>query len=218
MNEAAIERARFNMLQQQIRPWKPVSDRVLETLRSIPREQFVPKAFRDLAFADCALPVGDMQMCPPRLEAGILHALAIQPGDLILEVGTGPGYLTACLARLGSRVTSIDRFGDQQRLAEQRLGALGIDNVTFLLSDSLDTLPTGPYDAILVNGSLPQRNQSLERLLGPGGRLWAVIGIGPCMEACLIRRQDGDEWRMESLFETQLPPLIPVDWRPGFQF
>ena len=135
MNQTDIEQARFNMIEQQIRPWDVLDQRVLDVMNSIPREQFVPENCRSLAFADTSIPLGhDQVMMPPKLEGRLLQALAIKPDDSVLEIGTGSGYLTACLASLGKQVTSIDIMPDFTAAAREKLEALNIRNVTLELS------------------------------------------------------------------------------------
>lgn len=219
MNQASVERARFNMIQQQIRPWVPIDDRVLETLQSVPREDFVPPAYRGLAFADIEIPLdtgGLMQ--PPRVQARTLDSLAIQANDNILEIGTGSGYLTACLARLGGYVTSIDNKAELSAAAGKRLARLGIHNVS-LSKGGLDKLPGGSFDVIVLNsGALTQRHAHLEQALTTGGRLFAVIGQSPAMEACLITRAASNHWHCQSLYETEVAPIDAIDAQEEFPF
>jgi protein-L-isoaspartate(D-aspartate) O-methyltransferase len=205
MNPSQVERARHNMIQQQIRPWVPIDDRVLDVLQSIPREDFVPSAYRNLAFADTEIPLADgSSMHPPRVEARMLDALHIRPNDNILEIGTGNGYLTACLARLGGYVTSLDQNVSHAAEAGKRLHRLGIHNVSLSKGDC-DNLPGGSFDVVVLNGSLRERNEALEQVLTQGGRLYAVIGESPAMEACLIVRGESHHWHCQGLFETDLP-------------
>ncbi|MBF0255428.1 MAG: protein-L-isoaspartate O-methyltransferase [Gammaproteobacteria bacterium] len=219
MNHSPLELARHNMIQQQIRPWVPIDDRVLETLQSIPREDFVPAEFRRLAFADIEIPLeADRCMWPPRVEARMLDALQIRPNDNILEIGTGSGYITACLARLGGYVTSLDRQIGLSAAAGKRLSRQGIHNVSLSKGD-VDHLPGGTFDVILVtSGALPQRQAKLEQALTSGGRLFAVIGQAPAMQACLITRLDADNWHCQSLFETEIAQLDEAPARPDFSF
>ncbi|MEO5343616.1 MAG: protein-L-isoaspartate O-methyltransferase [Gammaproteobacteria bacterium SHHR-1] len=220
MHQALLETARHNMIMQQIRPWSPISDRVLETLQSIPREDFVPAAYRNLAFADLEIPLaGGRCLPPPRVEARMLDALAIRANDNILEIGTGNGYLSACLARLGGYVTSIDSNPDYSAEAGKRLARLGIHNISLSRGD-VQHLPGGSFDVILLNaGALQRRHPGLEQALVPGGRLFAVIGQAPAMQACLIRRSAQDQWQCQALFETQIPLLEEAPAQAqGFSF
>lgn len=206
MIQAQQELARRNMILQQIRPWTPISDRVLETLQSIPREDFVPSAYRNLAFADVEIPLETgVWLYPPRVEARILDALQVRANDNMLEIGMNNGYLSACLARLGGYLTSIDSQLAHTAEVGKRLSRLGIHNVSLSKGD-LSSLPGGAFDVILVNnGPLPQRDAGLEQRLSLGGRLFAFIGEPSALEACLIRRSDENQWHCLSLFETQLP-------------
>ncbi len=201
-----FELARHNMVQQQIRPWNVFDARVLEVLSELPRDRFVPEAYRGVAYADTEIPVaGGRRMMVPRMEAKLLQALAIQPTDKILEVGTGCGFVTACLARLGSEVVTIEADEALSAQAEKALEALGIHNVLQLNRDPAAN--EGPYDAIAVTGSLPVLSDRLKRQLKVGGRLFAVTGAGPDMTAELVTRVGEEAWRSELLFETELTPL-----------
>jgi protein-L-isoaspartate(D-aspartate) O-methyltransferase len=209
MNQAEIEQARFNMIEQQIRPWDVLDQQVLDVMNSIPREQFVPESCRSLAFADTSIPLGhDQVMMAPKLEGRLLQALAIKPDDTVLEIGTGSGYLTACLASLGRHVTSIDIEPDFTAAAAANLEALNIDNVTLATGDAAGGIEGEErYDAIAVTGSLPLLQQQFQRNLEIGGRLFIITGSLPIMEASLITRIDADHWASEVLLETCIPPL-----------
>ncbi|WP_456379715.1 protein-L-isoaspartate O-methyltransferase family protein [Thiolapillus sp.] len=213
------ENARYNMAQQQIRPWDVWDERVLEIMMDLPREQFVPHAYRSLAFADMRIPLGHGQvMMEPKLEARMLQALAIQPGDQILEIGTGSGFVTACLATLGSTVTSYDIHDAFIQTAKEKLSQQGIDNAQLQLGNAFAAeLPAEGFDAIAVTGSLSQYSDHLERLLAPGGRLFMIVGASPVMEAMLATRH-GDEFVQDHLFETDLPPLELLPQLSGFSF
>ena len=206
----SIEQARFNMIEQQIRPWEVLDPRVLELLPQVPREDFVPPAQRKLAFADTEIPLGhDQVMMPPRLEARLLQALAILPADTILEIGTGSGYLTALLARSGQHIYSVDIFAEFTVSARQKLTAHGINNVTLETGDAARGWNQhGPYDVIAVAGSLPLFADVFQQQLNVGGRLFMIVGRAPSMEALLITRVGPAEWTRESLFETCVPALI----------
>lgn len=201
-----LELARHNMVQQQIRPWNVFDSRVLEVLSELPRDRFVPDEYRGVAYADTEIPMADGRcMMVPRMEAKMLQALDIQPADKILEVGTGCGFVTACLARLGGEVVTLEADSELSAQAEKELEALGINNVLLLNRDPAAN--EGPYDAIAVNGSLPVLGEALKRQLKVGGRLFAVTGEGPDMTAELVTRVGEDAWRSEALFETELAPL-----------
>lgn len=210
MNPLNIEQARFNMIEQQIRPWDVLDPRVLEVLKDTPREAFVPASHRALAFSDISLPIGhDEYMMAPRVEGRMLQALAIEPGERILEIGTGSGYATACLARLGGPVTSLDIHADFIEQAREKLAAQGITDVTLEVGDAAHGWDSHErFDIIAVTGSLPQLHQGFHKSLNLGGRLFVVVGEPPIMEALLITRVSEGEWHTESLFETSLPPLV----------
>lgn len=213
-----VELARFNMIEQQVRPWDVLDDRVLEVMKSVPRERFVPEAYRGLAFADVEIPIGHGQaMLSPRMEGRILQALDSTPEDRILEVGTGTGYLTACLARLAGHVESVDIHDTFIPAAREHIAALGLDNVSFFAGDFLRGWSAdGGYDAIAISGSLPQYRKDLEDLLRPGGRLFVVVGEAPAMEAMLVTRTVEGTVRRETLFETVLQPLEGASLGPRF--
>lgn len=220
MNSTAIEQARFNMIEQQVRTWDVLDQQVLDTMNGVPREQFVPERYRGLAFADTNIPLGhDQVMMAPKVEGRLLQALAIQPEDTVLEVGTGSGYLTACLARLARHVTSMDIHQDFVDHADACLAANDIHNARVKLYDAL-TLPEGPanYDAIAVTGSLPELQREFHGLLKTGGRLFIITGNLPIMQANLVTRIDENHWSSESLFETCIPPLVNAKTPEKFTF
>lgn len=201
--------ARHNMVEQQIRPWEVVDRKVLQLLAEAPREQYVPEEYRQLAYADTEIPIGAGQrMMAPKLEARLLQTLNIRPNDNILEIGTGSGFLTACLAKLGNWVTSIEIHPELSEQAQQRLVNAGISNVSLRSGDGLaGPVESGPYDAIAVTGSLPELDEDLLQQLSVGGHLFVVIGTAPAMVATLVTRVGENEWRKEALFETDLAPL-----------
>ena len=215
-----LEHARHNMIVQQIRPWDVADEDVLEVLEQMPRETFVPARYRHLAFADTELPIGHGQkmMCP-KLEARVLQALAIRPGDRVLEVGTGSGYLTACLSWLSGEVTSIDIHEDFTLAAADKLRAQGVDHVTLLTGDALaGPVAGGPFDVIVVTGSLPAPRDDFERQLAVGGRLFQVVGEGAAASAMLITRVSESAFQREVMFETALAPLVNAEREASFVF
>jgi protein-L-isoaspartate(D-aspartate) O-methyltransferase len=219
MNQAQIEQARFNMIEQQVRTWDVLDQQVLDTMNGVPREAFVPERYASLAFADTNIPLGHEQvMMAPSLEGRLLQALAIEPQHSILEVGTGSGYLTACLARLGRHVTSMDIMPDFIEAAGERLAGQGIANVTLQAGDALKDSGAARYDLIAVTGSLPVLRQQFHHNLEIGGRLFVISGELPIMEAGLITRVDEAHWSRESLFETCIPPLINAESPDAFEF
>jgi protein-L-isoaspartate(D-aspartate) O-methyltransferase len=200
--------AKFNMIEQQIRPWEVLDNRVLSVLKEINREDFVREPYKGLAYADCQIPIVDgVRMLPPTIEGRMLQALMIHPGDRVLEVGAGCGYLAACMARLGGQVTSIDSRGAVLEFAAANIAASAIDSVEFV-QRSLEQIEAQPaYDAIAVTASLAEVPDNLRQALEPGGRLFVVVGRSPVMEALLITRVGDAEWTTQSLFETDLPRL-----------
>lgn len=204
-----LERARFNMVAQQIRPNEVIDERVLDVLTTVPREKFVPKEYVGLAFADIGVPLPDGQaMMKPVQEARMLQALQVDETDQVLEIGTGSGFVTACLARLGACVTSYEIRAELSSAAAARLQALGVDNAELVVGDGLHgSQAPESFDVIAVTGSVLVYPDGLEELLAPGGRMFVVIGEEPAMTATLVSRTaDGDIWR-EGLFETVLPAL-----------
>ncbi len=220
MTEFDVDQARFNMIEQQIRPWEVLDQRVLDTVAAVPREHFVPERFRHLAFADLEIPLGHGQsMMAPKVEARMLQALEIRDDDLILEVGTGSGFVTACLARLGRSVDSVDIFSDFTEAARGRLDAEGVRNVMLETGDAAHGWNQGQaYDVIAVTGSIPEYVTDFERQLAVGGRLFVVVGEPPVMEAMLVRRVREEEFRRAPIFETCLDPLLHAEMRPRFVF
>jgi protein-L-isoaspartate(D-aspartate) O-methyltransferase len=201
--------ARHNMVEQQIRPWEVMDRKVLQLLAEAPREDFVPDRYRQLAYADTEISIGAGQrMMAPKLEAKLLQALNIRPNDNILEIGTGSGFLTSCLAQLGNWVTSIEIHPELSEQAQQRLLKTGISNISLRSGDGLSgPVESGPYDAIAVTGSLPILDENLQQQLSVGGRMFVVTGTSPAMVATLVTRVGENEWRNEPLFETVLAPL-----------
>lgn len=211
--------ARRQMVDQQIRTWEVLDPRVLDVLGAVPREAFVPPAYRELAFADTPIPIGFGHfMLAPVLQGRILQALCPNAKDSVLEVGTGTGYLAACLGLLASSAHSIDIHAEFTAAAAANLRAVPQARVQLETRDAFDGAPFGAYDVIAVTGSLPVYDTRFERALRVGGRLFAIIGAAPVMDAVLVRRVDEAEWIRESLFETVIEPLINAPAAPGFVF
>lgn len=210
------------MIQQQIRPWNVGDDRVLSIMASIPREQFVPEAYRGLAYADLEIPIAESQtMLAPKLVAHMLQALDIQADDKVLEIGTGTGYATACLSHLGGRVVSLEIHASLAEQAQANLQALQLRRLEVRVGDGLARPVDGrPFDVIAVTGSLPDAAalNSLQEQLAPGGRLFAVVGEDPVMEAVLVTRVAGSDFRRQSLFETSVPALEKAPQPERFVF
>lgn len=211
--------ARRQMVEQQIRTWEVSDRRVLEVLAELPREEFVPPGYEGVAFADTSIPLPHGQrMLTPTIEGRLLQALELSPADEVLEIGAGSGFLTACLARLAGRVTSIDIFPDFVEAADAKLKSLGIDSVTLLNMDAMQALPEGSFDAIAVGGSMPLFDNRFFEALKPGGRLFVVVGSGPVMDARLVVRTEDGSPKVTSLFETRVPPLQNAPAPPAFTF
>lgn len=211
--------ARQQMVEQQVRAWDVLDPDVLQALKDIPREQFVPIGYESLAFADIEIPIGhDQSMMTPTIEGRVLQALKPVAGDRVLEVGTGTGFLTACLARLAAEVTSIDIYQDFLDTARANIEDCGLGAVTLLPMDATESLPEGPFDAIAVTGSIETFDPRLVEPLAPGGRLFVVVGAGPAMEARLVTKTGDNEWQSDSLFETSLAPLVNGKQPPQFSF
>ncbi len=205
-----IEQARFNMIEQQIRPWEVLDQHVLDLMSEVPREKFVPETYRHLAFTDTLIPLEhDQVMMSPKLEGRLLQALMLHPKDMVLEIGTGSGYLTALLAKSARHVDSVDIFEDLVRTAVTQLNALNINNVSLNVGDAANGWQTDTrYDVIVLTGSVPVLNPQLKKQLNEGGCLFAIVGEEPVMQAYLINRISEDEFDTEVLFETSLPPLV----------
>jgi protein-L-isoaspartate(D-aspartate) O-methyltransferase len=211
--------ARQQMVDQQIRTWEVLDRRVLDALSAVPREAFVPESYRELAFADAPIPIGFGQyMLAPNIQGRILQALGINASDSALEVGTGTGYLSACLSLLAAATHSIDIYPEFTAAATANLRAVPQARVRFESRDAFGPAPLGEYDVIAVTGSMPVYDARFERALRLGGRLFAVIGSAPVMDAILVRRVDDGEWIRESLFETVIDPLINAAPAQGFVF
>jgi protein-L-isoaspartate(D-aspartate) O-methyltransferase len=211
--------AREQMVDQQVRAWDVLDGRVLNTLREVPREKFVPEKYRDLAYADTRIPLAHgTSMMTPMQTGRLLQALKINNNDYALEVGTGSGYLTACLAHLAGKVLSLDIYEDFTDQARQLLESLGVSNVQLKTRDATTLDEENVYDVIAVTGSLPRYTDNFERALKPGGRLFVVTGTGPVMEAMLVTRIAAEKWVRDILFETSLPALVNCQAPDSFRF
>ncbi len=204
-----VEQARFNMIEQQVRPWDVLDLQVLDLMERTPREAFVPETYLGLAFADTEIPLGHGEtMMPPKMEGRLLQAANIDASDTILEIGTGSGYLTALLAAAGRHVYSVEIHADLSAAAGDKLNAQEIDNVTLEVGDAAAGWDRhGLYDVIVITGSLPTLPETFQQSLQRGGRLFAVIGDSPVMEAIRVTRTGDNTWSHETLFETELPAL-----------
>ena len=215
-----IEQARFNMVEQQVRPWDVLDARVLQALRSVRREVFVPQEFALQAFSDVMLPLAQGQyMMSPVVEGRVLQALSVQEGERVLEIGTGSGFLAACFSQLGAVVTSVEIFSDLSELAQKTLNEEGYSNVVLETGDaSQGWNDHHTYDVIAITGALPSIPEAFKKKLNVGGRLFAVVGKEPAMEAMLVTRNTENDWQTQSLFETSLPYLLHVVPAAKFSF
>lgn len=205
-----FELARHNMIEQQIRPWEVLDQNVLDLLARVRREDFVPPVYRSLAFADMEIPIGHGEaMWYPKIEARLLQALALKRTDRVLEVGTGSGYLTALMAAQAMQVVSVEIHPDLKEAAEAKLKAHGFANVQVKCGDAArDWAQDGRFDAIVLTGSTPLLPQAYLNRLNPGGRMFAVVGESPVMQAWLVTCVGHDARRTDVLFETDLKALV----------
>jgi protein-L-isoaspartate(D-aspartate) O-methyltransferase len=211
-----LEQARFAMIEQQVRPWDVLDPRVLAALMAVHREEFVPDSHRQLAFVDLPLPLAHGEvMMKPVVEGRMLQALNLEPGDEVLEIGTGSGFITACLSRLARGVVSIDRHADFTAQVGQRLGAMGVTNVRLETADALSWQPGRQFDAIAVTAAVVEIPEMFIQWLKPGGRLFAIRGHSPVQEAVRATRR-GETLHFDSLFETDVPYLHGAEPVPRF--
>jgi protein-L-isoaspartate(D-aspartate) O-methyltransferase len=215
-----FELARFNMVEQQIRPWEVLDQAVLDLLYAVPREEFVPAAFRKLAFVDMEIPLGEGEfMMAPKMEARVVQELALRKTDRVLEVGTGSGYLTALLARCAAHVFSLEIRPALAAFGRDNLARHGADNVTLEVADgACGDAKRAPYDAIVLTGSTPVLPAGLDEQLAPGGRLFAVVGEPPVMVARLVTCTAPGANATLALFDTVLAPLVNAPQPPRFKF
>ncbi|PTQ88097.1 protein-L-isoaspartate O-methyltransferase family protein [Nitrosomonas ureae] len=215
-----LEQTRFNMVVQQIRTWYVLDDTVLDLLYKIKREEFVPAENLAMAFVDMEIPLGFGQvMLTPKMEARILQELHIRKTDKILEVGSGSGYMTALLADKGAHVYSVEIIPELKTMAEKNLKAHGITNVTLEQGDAARGWPQHkPYDVIVLTASTPVLPDAFKNSLNPGGRLFAIVGEDPVMEALLITCVVPGEFTTTTLFETSTVPFINAQQPSRFTF
>jgi protein-L-isoaspartate(D-aspartate) O-methyltransferase len=219
-----VEQARFNMVEQQIRPWEVLDQDVLDLLYVVRREDFVPEAYRAFAFSDLEIPLYENagegeRMMQPKVEARILQELAVKKSERVLEVGTGSGYLTALLAARAHHVYSVEINPKLKAFGEDNLRRAGIENVTADLGDAAQGWQTrAPYDIIVLTGSTPLMPQALLSQLNAGGRIFAVVGDPPVMEARLITCVGEGSFHTIDLFETYLAPLKNALQPARFEF
>jgi protein-L-isoaspartate(D-aspartate) O-methyltransferase len=215
-----LEQARYNMVEQQIRPWDVLNQDVLDLLLKIHREDFVPEAHQALAFVDMEIPLGHGQfMWTPKLEARALQELAIRPSDRVLEIGTGSGYLTALLAARAAEVVSVDLVPEFTAAATRKLHAHGIENVVLRSGDAArDWADEAGFDVIVLTGSTPLLSDAFRRRLRVGGRLFAIVGEPPVMQAKLVTCTAPGAFRSVTLFETCVAPLVNAPQPAAFVF
>ena len=215
-----LEKARFNMIEQQIRPWEVLDDTILSLLQRIKREEYVPEAYRAMAFMDLEIPLGQGEsMLSPKVEARLVQELHLDPTDKVLEVGTGSGYMTALLASLAGHVHSVEIIPEFSQAAAQKLAAHDISNVTCEIGDAARGWQKyAPYDVIVVTGSLPLPPDEFIAQLKPGGRLLAFIGLAPAMEARLTHLIEPGVIDSEVIFETDVRALKNASQPAQFAF
>jgi protein-L-isoaspartate(D-aspartate) O-methyltransferase len=215
-----FEQARQNMVENQVRPWEVLDSRVLNVLSSLRREDFVAAEHRQLAFADVCLPLGHGEvMMKPVIEGRVLQALDVTATEHVLEIGTGSGFLTACLASLSAHVTSIDIHPDFIATAGQRLAAARITNVTLEVGEAVaGWQPAGQFDAIAITGAVHEIPPRFLSWLRPGGRLLVTRGESPAQQVLLLTHEGNGRYREEGLFETDLPYLAHAEPPRRFTF
>ncbi len=218
-----LEQARHNMIEQQIRPWDVLDNDVLKTLVAVRREDFVPSAYRSLAFVDTEIPLPCGQsMLSPKVEARLLQEAKLNGDERVLEIGTGSGYMAALLARHAAHVVTVEIEPELKALAERNLKAYGINNVSVETGDGArgwsGNNHSATFDVIVLSGSVPVLPEALLTQVRVGGRILAVIGEAPVMSACLITRTADDAWDTQKLFETSIPPLRNAVKPSAFRF
>lgn len=215
-----IEQARFNMIEQQIRPWDVLDPQVLDLLFVVKREDFVPAAYRNLAFADMEIPLGCGQvMLAPRVEARLLQELGVKKTDRVLEIGTGSGYMAALLAARAEHVVTVESRPELAEMARENLARAGVANVSVELGDGSAGWPQqGAYDVIVVSASVPVLPEEMLKQLRLGGRLAVVVGEAPVMEAQLVTCTAEGVFNTVNLFETVIPALDGVPAKDSFSF
>jgi protein-L-isoaspartate(D-aspartate) O-methyltransferase len=219
-----LEQARSNMVEQQIRTWEVLDQDVLDLLYAVPREDFVPQNCRNLAFTDMEIPLVERagegeKMWPPKMEARVLQALAVRRTDRVLEIGTGSGYLTALLAHRAAQVYSVEIQPALAAFGQANIARHGADNVTLEVADGArGCAKWGPYDVVVLTGSVPLIPQGVLDSLAPGGRAFAVVGDAPAMTAKLVSCTAPGAFRTDELFDTLLAPLANCERPSRFRF
>jgi len=215
-----FEQARYNMVEQQVRPWEVLDTRVLNLLETVHREDFVPVRYRKLAFADLEIPLPREQfMMRPKVEGRMLQALALREDETALEIGTGSGFITACLSGLARRVVSVEIFEELHMEASVRLQDKHMHNVELFVGDVMSGWqPEQAHDVVVVTGSVAAVPEMFRGWVNPGGRMFVVCGESPAMTAYLLTRVGFHDWREESLFETDLQRLVNAGEPQRFEF
>ena len=217
-----LNQARFNMIEQQIRPWEVLDPQVLELLSVVRREDFVPLAHKALAFVDMEIPLGSVPnqvMLPPRVQARLLQDLAVQKTDKVLDIGTGSGFMAALLAHQAAQVLSLEIDSGLAAQAQANLQKAGITNVTVRNADgSQGAAADGPFDVILLNGSVAEVPAGLLQQLAVGGRLAAIVGDEPIMRATVITRTSDSSWTTTEPWDCNAPRLSGFAEHSRFQF
>jgi protein-L-isoaspartate(D-aspartate) O-methyltransferase len=215
-----IEQARFNMIEQQIRPWNVLDTDVLDLLHVVKREQFVPVAYQNLAFADVEIPLpAGEAMLTPKAEARILQEIGLKKHETVLEIGTGSGYMAALMAHRAARVTSVEVNPEIKKLAEQNLAKAGISNVSVELGNGAAGWDKGaPYDVIVISGALEVLPEAFLQQVKVGGRIAAIVGEPPSMEFCIVTRTGENTWNTVKVFETNVKYLTGAPAVSHFQF
>lgn len=215
-----LEKARFNMIEQQIRPWDVLDQEILDLLAVVKREQFVPQAYATLAFVDMEIPLpAGQNMLPPRVEARILQDLNVRKHENVLEIGAGSGYMAALLANRARHVLTVDIEPEMVTLARKNLADAGVTNVDVAEGNAAEGwAAAAPYDVICVSGSVPEIPQSMLSQIKVGGRIAAIVGTAPVMEARLVTRVSENEYQSVNLFETLATPLQGAAQPSRFKF
>jgi protein-L-isoaspartate(D-aspartate) O-methyltransferase len=211
--------ARVQMIEQQVRAWDVLDGRVLDVMRRVPRELFVPQAERYRAYADAEVPLSHGQhMLRPSVVGRLLQAVLPTDGEQVLEIGAGSGFVTACLRAMATHVRSLEVFPELAQEARRNLALLGLRDVEVVDADALGGDGGARYDVIAVTASLPVYDARFERMLALGGRMFVVVGDAPVMDARLVRRTAEDSVATQSLFETVIDPLVNAVRPPAFTF
>ena len=215
-----IEQARFNMIEQQIRPWNVLDQDVLDLLLVVKREDFVPPAYKGLAFVDSEIPLpGGEAMFTPKLEARLLQEVQLRKHENVLEIGAGSGYMAALLAHKGRHVTSIEILPELKSLAEENLAKAGVSNVTVELGNGAEGWPTGaPFDVIVISGALEVLPDAFLKQIKVGGRIAVILGEAPAMTANIITRVSDTAYDTVKVFETSVRPLSMAATPSRFEF